>query len=147
MKLNSLTKTVAAISRLVVTALFCVLVMVGAWQSSLVSNSSALAGPAGDVITSSDLKGGVRTATNDVEKGSKDLIETTKQKVKGMANKNASRVDAADDNGSFVERKAKRDRDRIERRANEDAARTERAVDASKNAVDRVVDNVKDAFN
>lgn len=147
MKLNSVTKTIAAIGRAVVTALFCVLVMVGAWQSSLLSNSAALAGPAGDVITSSDIKGGVQTATNNVEKGSKDLIETTKQKVKGMANKNASRVDDAAESGSFVERKAKRDRDRIEQRADEDAARTSRAVDASKNAVERVVDGVKDAFN
>jgi uncharacterized protein YjbJ (UPF0337 family) len=147
MKLNSLNKIASVVGRWVITTLFCVTVMVGAWQNSLVSNPNAIAGPAGDVITASDISGGVKDKAGDVERGSKNLIENTKDKVKDMANRNANRVDAADDSGSFVEGKAKRDRDRIERRAEEDAARTERAVDASKNAVERATDAIKDAFN
>ncbi len=77
----------------------------------------------------------------------KNFIEDTKDKVKETANKNASRVDQADDEGSFVERKAKSDRDTIEKRAEEDAARTEKAVDNTKNAVQSAIDSIKGAFD
>jgi len=146
MTLNSLKKTVATLGRWVAMTLFCISVMAGAWQFSL-TNNAAIAGPAGDVISSGDLGDAVKDKAGDIERGSKKLIRDTKNKVERTADRNASKVDQADDEGSAVEGKAKRDRERIYNRAEDHAARTERAVDKSKNAVEGLVDNIKDALN
>lgn len=88
----------------------------------------------------------IQGAADEVRARSKDLIRDTQNKVEKTANKNAAKVDQADDEGSFIERKAQRDQARIEKRASEDADRTEKAVDNSMNAVKGAVENIKDAF-
>ncbi len=114
------------------------------WQSSLMINNTALASPTQLMATTPANQ--VRGAADEVRDRSKDLIRDTKRNVEKTANRNASKVDEADDTGSFVERKARRDQARIQRRAEEDASRTEKAVDKSMNAVKGAVENIKDAF-
>lgn len=147
MKLNYLSKRVAIVGRWIATTLFCLSAIAFVWQGAFFSNTAAIAAPHPILIAAADAGDKTKDAADEVAKGSKNLIRDTKDKVKEAANKNASKVDSADDEGTFVERKAKRDRNRIEQRAEEDAARTEKAVDNSTNAVRRAVDNIKDAFN
>ena len=147
MKLNYFTKRRSTIGRWVATTLFCVSAIAFVWQGAFFSNTAAMADPATNLIASSDVGDQVQEKTREDAGRAKNFIEDTKDKVKRTANKNASRVDQATDDGSFVERKAKRDRNRIEKRADEDAARTQKAVDNTKNAVERTVDNIKDAFS
>jgi len=147
MKLNYVRQRFSIVGRFLATVLFSVSAIAFVWNFAFFSNNVAMANPAPISIAAADAGDRVQAATDDVAKGSKNLIRDTKDKVKQTANKNASKVDRADDEGSFVERKAKRDRNRIEQRAEEDAARTEKAVDKSKNFVDRTVENIKDAFS
>ena len=147
MKLLYFTKRLSTVGRFLATMLFCLSAIAFVWQGAFLSNTAAMASPAANLIATADAGDSIKGAADDVAKGSKNLIRDTKDKVEKTANKNASKVDQADDNGSFVERKAKRDRDRIEQRAEEDAARTEKAVDKSMNFVERTVDNIKDAFS
>ncbi len=147
MKLFSLTKRLSTFGRFLATTLFCLSAIAFVWQGAFFSNTAAMANPATNLIAAADVGDAVKGAADDVAKGSKDLIQGTKDKVEKTANKNASKVDQADDEGTFVEGKAKRDRDRIEQRAEEDASRTEKQVDKSTNAVKRTVDNIKEAFN
>lgn len=147
MKLNYLMKRLSTVGRFLATTLFCLSAIAFVWDNSFFSSTAAMANPAPILIAAADLGDSVKNAADDVAKGSKDLIRGTKDKVEKTANKNAAKVDQADDNGSVVEGKAKRDRDRIEKRAEEDADRTEEQVDKSMNAVKRTVDNIKDAFS
>ena len=145
MKLNYLTKTFSTVGRFLATTVFCLSAIAFIWQGAFFS-LAAVAAPSVNLIAAADVGDQVKGAADEVAKGSKNLIRDTADKVEKTANKNASKVDQADDKGTFVEGKALRDKDRIEKRAEEDAARTEKAVDKSMNAVKRTVDNIKDAF-
>ena len=148
MKLNYFTKRLSTVGRWIATTVFCVAAIAFVWQGGFFSNSVAMANPVTSLIATADAGDQVKEKyREDVAKPSKNLIEDTKNKVKQAANKNASRVDQSTDNGSVVEGKAKRDRNRIEKRADEDAARTEKAVDNTKNVVERTVDSIKDALS
>lgn len=115
------------------------------WQTAFGLNPAAMAAPTGLLATTPADQ--AKNAADDVRSHSKDFIRDTKNKVQKTANRNAAKVDQADDEGSFVERKAMRDKARVEKRAEEDAARTEKAVDDSMNAVQGVVENIKEAFS
>ncbi|MEW6492564.1 MAG: hypothetical protein AB1589_08655 [Cyanobacteriota bacterium] len=148
MKLNYFTKRLSIVGRWMATTLFCLSAVTFVWQGTFFSNTTAMAAPAANLIASAGTSDQVKGKASIDAGRAKNFIEDTKDKVKETANKNAARVDqATDDNGSFIEGKAKRDRDRIEKRAEEDAARTEKAVDNTKNAVESVVDNIKDVFS
>ena len=125
--------------------LLCLAAIAFVWQGALFSDTNAIAAPA--TLIAANVGDQVQGAADEVRARSKELIRDTQDKVEKTANKNAAKVDQADDEGSFVERKAKRDRDRIEKRASEDADRTETAVDKSMNAVKGAVENIKDAFS
>jgi hypothetical protein len=125
-------------------SLLCLVAIALMWQSTFFLNTSAMAAPATLIANAADK---IQDAADDVRARSKDIIQDSKNSVEKTANKNASKVDQADDEGTVVEGKAKRDRDRIEKRAEEDAARTEKAVDDSMNTVKGVVENIKDAFS
>lgn len=147
MKLNYFMKQLSTVGRFLATTLLCLSAITFVWQGAFFSNTAAMANPATNLIAAADAGDRVQEAADDVAKGSKKFIRDTADKVKETANKNAAKVDQADDNGSFVERKAKRDRNRIEKRAEEDAARTQKAVDNNMNFIERTVDNIKDAFS
>lgn len=125
--------------------LLCLVAIAFVWQGAFFSETNAIAAPA--TLIAADVGDQIKGAADEVRARSKDLIRDTQDKVEKTANKNAAKVDQADDEGSVVERKALRDRDRIEKRASEDADRTEKAVDNSMNAVKGMVDNIKDAFS
>ncbi len=137
MKLNNWTKRIAK-------TLFALVAIALMWQSSLFLNPAAMAAPT--VLMTTNAAGHVEGAADEVRNRSKDFIRDTKHNVEKTANRNAAKVDESNDTGSYAERKAQRDRDRIERRAEDHAARTEKAVDDSMNAVKGVVENIKDAF-
>lgn len=147
MKLNYFTKHFSTVGHWIATTLFCVSAIAFMWQGAFFSNTTAMAAPTATLIATADAGNEVKDKTREDAGRAKNFIEETKDQVKRTANKNAARVDESTDNGSFIEGKAKRDRDRIEKRADEDAARTKKAVDNTKNAVERTVDNIKDAFN
>jgi hypothetical protein len=147
MKLNYFTKPLSIVGRSIATTLFCLSAIAFVWQGAFFSNTTAMAAPTANLILAADVGDQVQDKVSKDAGRAKNFIEDTKDKVKETANKNASRVDQADDEGSFVERKAKSDKNTIEKRANEDAARTEKAVDNTKNAVQRTVDSIKDAFD
>ncbi len=148
MKLNYIVKRLSIAGRWMATTLFCLSAIALVWQGAFLSNTAAMAAPSANLIAAADAGSQVQGKASEDAGRAKNFIEDTKDKVKETANKNAARVDrATDDNGSFVERKAKRDRDRIEQRADEDAARTKKAVDNTTNAVERTVDSIKDAFS
>ena len=147
MKLNYFIKPLSIVGRWIVTTLFCVSAIAFVWQGAFFSNPVAMAAPTATLIADAGVGDKVQGKVSTDAGRAKNFIEDTKDKVKETANKNASRVDQADDEGSFVERKAKSDRDTIEKRANEDAARTEKAVDNTKNAVQSAIDNIKGAFD
>lgn len=113
------------------------------WQWAFV-NLAVWAVPA--PLLATDMANQAKGAADEVRDRSKDLIRDTKNKVEKTADRNAAKVNAADDHGSFAERKANRDQARIEERAENHAARTEKAVDDSMNAVQGTVDKIKDAF-
>ncbi len=125
--------------------LLCLVAIAFVWQGAFFSETNAIAAPA--TLIAADVGDQIQGAADEVRARSKDLIRDTQDKVEKTANKNAAKVDQADDEGSVVERKALRDRDRIEKRASEDADRTEKAVDNSMNAVKGMVENIKDAFS
>ncbi|MBE9108924.1 hypothetical protein IQ273_05770 [Nodosilinea sp. LEGE 07298] len=147
MKSSHFTKGLSTAGRWMATTLFLLSAIAFVWQGTFFANTSALAAPTGTLIAAADAGDRVKGAADDVEKGSKNIIRSAEDSVKSAANQNAAKVDRADDDGTFVERKAKRDRNRIEQKASEDADRTERAAEKSMNAVERAVDNIKDAFN
>ncbi len=144
MKLNHFTKKVSTLGRWMTTALLCVAAIAFVWQSTAFSTMSAMAAPK---LLAADLGNQVQGKVSKDAGRAKGFIQDTKERVENMADKNANRVDDADDSGSFIERKAQRDAGRIHVRAEQDAARTQKAVDNTKNAVQRTVDNIKDAFN
>lgn len=144
MKLNHFTKQVSTLGRWITTALLCVAAIAFVWQSAVFSPMSAMAAPK---LIAADLGNQAQEKVSKDAGRAKGFIEDTKERVERMADKNANRVDDADDSGSFVERKAQRDAGRIHERAEQDAARTQKAVDNTKNAVERTVENIKDAFN
>ena len=147
MKLNYFTKPLSIVGRWIATTLFCMSAIAFVWQGAFFSNPVAMAAPTATLIADAGVGDKVQGKVSTDAGRAKNFIEDTKDKVKETANKNASRVDQADDEGSFVERKAKSDRDTIEKRANEDAARTEKAVDNTKNAVQSAIDSIKGAFD
>jgi len=125
--------------------LLCLVAIAFVWQGAFFSETNAIAAPA--TLIAADVGDQIKGTADEVRARSKDLIRDTQDKVEKTANKNAAKVDQADDEGSVVERKALRDRDRIEKRASEDADRTEKAVDNSMNAVKGMVENIKDALS
>ena len=147
MKQNYLAKRLSIVGRWVATTLFFVSAIAFVWQGAFFSNPVAMAAPITTLIADADVGDQVQEKVSKDAGRAKNFIEDTKDKVKETANKNASRVDQADDEGSIFERKAKSDRDTIEKRAEEDAARTEKAVDNTKNAVQNAIDSIKDAFD
>jgi uncharacterized protein YjbJ (UPF0337 family) len=146
-KLNYFTKPLSIVGRWIATTLFCMSAIAFVWQGAFFSNPVAMAAPTATLIADAGVGDKVQGKVSTDAGRAKNFIEDTKDKVKETANKNASRVDQADDEGSFVERKAKSDRDTIEKRAEEDAARTEKAVDNTKNAVQSAIDSIKGAFD
>ncbi len=145
MKLNYCIKRILAVGRGMANTLLCLAAIAFVWQGAFFVDTNAMATPA--TLIAANVGDQIQGAADEVRARSKDLIRDTKDKVEKTANKNAAKVDEADDKGSFVERKAQRDKDRIEQRAEEDATRTEKAVDKSMNAVKGVVENIKDAFS
>lgn len=125
--------------------LLCLAAIAFVWQGTFFLDNNAMAAPA--ALIAANVGDKIQGAADEVRVRSKDLIRDTQNKVEKTANKNAAKVDQADDEGSFIERKAQRDQARIEKRASEDAARTEKAVDNSMNAVKGAVENIKDAFS
>lgn len=146
MRLNYAAKTRSTIGRWIATTVFCVAAIAFVWQGAFFSNTAALADSTGTLIAA-DLGDQIKGAADKLREGSKDLIRGTEGTVKKAANDNAAKVDEADDTGSGVERKAKRDKSRIEKRASEDANRTSEQVDRSMNAVKGAVDKTKDALS
>ncbi|MFB2879098.1 hypothetical protein [Floridanema aerugineum] len=137
MKLNYFTK----VARKIATVLFCVCAIAFSWQGAFLSNSAAIAAPQTNLIAA------VADNPSEFAEAHKDFVRDAANKVKKTANENARKVDrATDDEGNFVERKAKRDRDRIERTADEHAAKTQEAIDKSTNVFERTVEGIKDAF-
>ena len=124
--------------------LLCLVAIAFVWQGAFFSETNAIAAPA--TLIAADVGDQIKGAADEVRARSKDLIRDTQDKVEKTANKNAAKAEQADDDGSFVERKALRDKDRIEKRASEDADRTEKAVDNSMDAVKGAVEKIKDAF-
>ena len=144
MKPNYCMKRTLAVGRWMASTLICLAAIAFVWQGAFFSNTNAMAAPA--TLIAANVGDQIQGAADEVRGRSKELIRDTQNKVEKTANKNAAKVDQADDEGSFVERKAKRDRNRIEKRASEDADRTETAVDKSMDAVKGAVENIKDAF-
>ncbi len=124
--------------------LFALVASVLVWQSSFFLNTSAMAASS---PLFANIGNKIENAADNVREGSKELIRDSQKNVKETANRNAAKVDQADDKGTAVERKAQRDRSRIEQRADEHAARTEKAVDDSMDGVKGLVENIKDAFS
>jgi len=145
MKLNYWVKRIVAVGRWIANTLLGLAAIAVVWQGALLSQTNAMAAPA--TLIAADVSDQIQGAADEVRVRSKELIRDTQNKVEKTANKNAAKVDQADDKGSFVEGKAQRDQARIEKRAGEDAARTEKAVDKSMNAVKGAVENIKDAFS
>lgn len=143
MKLNNLFNRFSLVSNWVAKTMVALVAIVLFWHAVPVSISALAAPPP---LVASDAGNQVKGAADEVRARSKELIRDTKSNVQKTADRNATKVDQADDEGSFVERKAQRDRARIQRRAEEDASRTEKAVDDSMNGVKGIVDNIKDAF-
>lgn len=144
MNLNHAVERVSAFRTWMAKALFALFTIALIWQSPLPLHTTAMATPIPLLATNAANQ--VQGAADEIRDRSKNLIRGTKKNVEKTAHRNAAKVDQADDNGSFVERKAQRDRNQIEQRAEEDAARTERAVDDSMNAVKGAMENIKDAF-
>jgi len=147
MTLNNFMKQLFTARRWLATTLLGLLAIAFLWQGVFFANPSAMAAPVPNLIAAGYFGDKVKDKTSEDAGRAKSFIEDTKDKVERTARKNAARVDRADDEGTFVERKARRDARRIEKRAEEDAARTEKAVDNTKNAVRRTVDNLKDALD
>jgi hypothetical protein len=129
--------TIATLKRSIAAVLLCLFAFAFTWQSSLLSNTSALA----DIGDRAEQK-----ASQDAS-GTKSFIDDAKSLVKEAANDNAAKVDRATDEDSFIENKAKRDANRIEQKANKDAARTKEAVDSSKNVFESAIENIQDTFS
>jgi TolA-binding protein len=144
MKLDNGVKQFSIMGNWIAKAVFSLVAIALMWQCPFLSDLSAMAVPSAVVATS--VPNQVKGTADQVRDRSKELIQDTKKNVERTANRNAVKVDQADDQGSFVERKAQRDRARIEQRAEEDASKTERAVDDSMNAVKGAVEKIKDAF-
>ncbi|MDM9582717.1 MULTISPECIES: hypothetical protein [unclassified Nostoc] len=144
MKSNYVAKQLSTVKRWMATALFCMLAIAFVWQGAFFSNTSAMADPAATLIADAGDRAQEK-ASRDAGR-TKNFIDDAADKVKQAAKSNAKKVDQSTDNGSFIERKAKKDAATIQRRANEDASRTKEAVDNTKNVVERTVDNIKDAF-
>lgn len=145
MKPSLFSKQLSAVGNWITKSLLGLVAIALLWQSSFFLNTHAMAAP--QTLIAANVANQIEDAADSVRDSSKNLIRDTKGSVERTANRNASRVDQADDEGSFVERKAQRDQSRIERRAEQDASRTEKAVDDSMNAVQGVVENIKDAFS
>lgn len=144
MKQNNGVQQLSVVKNWMTKILFSFVAFFFVWQNSFLLNTTAIAAPVTLIATNAANQ--IQGTADEVRDRSKQLIRDTKQNVEKTANRNANKVDQADDTGSFVERKAQRDQARIERRAEEDASRTEKAVDDSMNAVKGVVENIKDAF-
>lgn len=146
MKSSYFAKGLSTIGRWMATTLVLLSVIAFVWQSPFFANNAAMAAPT-ETLIAADVGDQIKGAADDVAKGSKNIIRSAEDSVKGAANENASKVKQTDNTGSSVERKAKKDRDRVEQRASEDADRTERAAEKSMNAVERAVDSIKGAFD
>lgn len=130
--------TIATLKRSIAAVLLCLFAFAFTWQSSLLSNTSALAELYRDRAE--------QKASQDAS-GTKGFIDDAKSFVKEAANDNAAKVDRATDEDSFIENKAQRDANRIEQKANKDAARTKEAVDESKNIFESAIENIQDTFS
>ncbi|MBW4580204.1 MAG: hypothetical protein KME42_11595 [Tildeniella nuda ZEHNDER 1965/U140] len=146
MQLNYFAKRLSAIGRWLTTALLCVSAIAFVWQGSFVSNVTAMAAPATNLIAAADAGSEVQGKASKDAGRTKGFVRDTTDKLKQTARTNAAKVDRATDNDSPIGRKAKKDAARIERKADKDSARTQTAIDKTKNAVESAVDNIKDAF-
>jgi len=146
MKLNYVVRQIQSVGRWTASLLLGMAAISFVWQSAIFPTLSAMAAPTPTLLATEMGKQVQQKVSKDAGRA-KNFIEDTKDKVENMADKNARRVDEADNSGSFVERKAQRDAGRIYKRAEEDAARTERAVDNTKNVFQDAVENIKDALN
>jgi uncharacterized protein YjbJ (UPF0337 family) len=145
MKLNYFAKRSSVVGKWVATAVFSVVAVVLLWQSPIFMDTAALASPSTSLMTT-HASNQAQGAAEDVRRGSKEIIQDAKDKVKDAARSNSRKVDRADVDGGVSERKAMRDRGRIEERAENHADRTEKAVDDSMNAVQGAIENIKDVF-
>ncbi|NJK56149.1 MAG: hypothetical protein HC939_09195 [Pleurocapsa sp. SU_5_0] len=136
-------KQFSSIKRWIATSILSLLTIAFVWQGMFIANDTAMA----DSVMLADMGDRVENkADRDLDQ-TKGFIEDTKEKVKETANKNASKVDRATDNDSFLENKAKKDANRIENKADKDAAKTKKAVDKTQNIIESTVDNIKDVFS
>ncbi len=146
MQLNYFAKPLSVLGRWLTTALLCVSAIAFAWQGAFLSNTTAMAAPATNLIATADAGSELQGKVSKDAGRTKGFVRDTTDKLKKTAKTNAAKVDRATDNDSAIARKAKNDAARIERRAEADSARTQTAIDKTKNAVESAVDNIKDAF-
>ena len=146
MKPNYFTQARAIAGRWLATTVVCLAAIALFWQGASL-NSSAMATPMNPLIIATHMENQAKDKADDFFDANKNFVRDTADKVKRTANKNASKVSDADDEGTYAELKAQRDADRIEKRANEDAARTQKAIDNTRNAVQNTIDNIKDALD
>lgn len=136
-------KQFSSIKRWIATSILSLLTIAFVWQGMFIANDTAMA----DSVMLADMGDRVENKADRDLNQTKGFIEDTKEKVKETANKNASKVDRATDNDSFLENKAKKDANRIENKADKDAAKTKKAVDKTQNIIESTVDNIKDVFS
>jgi hypothetical protein len=144
MKLNFSVKPFSTLGQRLTNICLC-LVAIAFMGQIFCLNSPAMALPT--TLITANPADQIQGAAEEVRDRSKDLIRDTKRNVERTADRNAAKVDRVDDEGTYLENKARRDQARIQKRAEEDAARTEKAVDDSMNAVQGAVENIKDAFS
>lgn len=147
MKLHNFTKRFMTAGRWITATLFCLSALAFVWQGAFLPIAPAMASPLTQSILAADTGDRVKSKASEDAANTKGFIRDTADKVEQTAKKNAAKVDRATDNGSFAERKAKKDAATIEKRAEEDAARTQKAVDNTKNVVEKAVDSIKNAFD
>lgn len=136
-------KQFSSVKRWIATSILSLLTIAFVWQGMFIANDTAMA----DSVMLADIGDRVENKADRDLNQTKGFIEDTKEKVKETANKNASKVDRATDNDSFLENKAKKDANRIENKADKDAAKTKKAVDKTQNIIESTVDNIKDVFS
>ena len=146
MKLNFFAKPLSVLGRWLTTALLCVSAIAFAWQGAFLSNTTAMAAPATNLIAAADAGSELQGKVSKDAGSTKGFVRDTTDKLKKTAKTNAAKVDRATDNDSAIARKAKNDAARIERRADNDSAQTQKAINKTKNAVESAVDGIKDAF-
>ena len=109
MKLNYLTKRLSTMGRWVATTLFCLSAIAFVWQGAFLSNTTAMANPAANLIASKDVGDQIKEKVDEGAGAAKNFVRDSQDKVKQTARTNASKVDESTESGNFAERKAKRE--------------------------------------